>query len=309
VLSDGLKRFAMSLGLHVGSARSSRPVLPAEHQCISPLDAVFVTGGRPFLIDVALSDCRCFGFTAFPPTPEGLNPFSLAVAELQVGPVARPDSALVKFYKTYQPKSAAELLGIDRPDSHPLSMFGPAGAPWPWRPEMPGSLEAQRPGQVAADARKAGISDREGTLGDPFFGPVSDARAAAEIKRLEHLAVVLRGEGYRVDPVGLDNITGVVLQLGTEWRVLVTDGGQHRLCVLGAMGIQAVTVQIRANAGTGGIVRGEDVEHWPMVRAGILKSTEAFGIFERLFRGIPPAAASEWVDVASSRLASLRARS
>jgi hypothetical protein len=68
-------------------------------------------------------------------------------------------------------------------------------------------------------------------------------------------------------------------------------------------------VQIRATAGTGGIVRGEDVRHWPMVRSGILSSTEAFGIFERLFRGIPPAVASEWVDVATSLLASLPTRS
>ncbi|TVQ88815.1 MAG: hypothetical protein EA397_16600 [Deltaproteobacteria bacterium] len=290
-LRERLARLSRRAGIEI--RRAQPPLDRTSEPDLHPLDALYQAGPRDVLLRVRLDRCLTFGLNSFLPTAEGASPFVRTLRWAAAIDDPRYVASPMAHYYSLHPASLATLYEL-QPGSNPsLESLPPIPTLWPWQAEPPTILAAARAAQVAADNAEHGQPFRL-VDGDPLIGPLTPAKGSFELERLVALYRAIQTEGFRIDPQGQHNIRVQLLCRGEAWRVLVQDGGQHRLAVLGALGHEHAVVQVQRSAGLGGVISRRDHLRWPWVRAGTISAEDALTAFDRMFEGRQPAYLQTW---------------
>ena len=213
------------------------------------------------------------------------NPFVRTVAEHHDGTVTSYEhSALQRHFATWQPRSSAEVLGVDA--SSPSGQEPPGAVALPWSAEAGLDL-AERLDRVdrfnRAESRATG-SELGVDAGHKHFGPVSDELGRLEYRRYTALTDAVAAHGYKakVD----EGYVGVQLLVDGRDRIgLITGPGLHRAVVAAGLGVDPLIVAVDKRPA---MIHRTDVASWPGVRAGLFDEATALAIFDRLMAGAAP---------------------
>jgi hypothetical protein len=285
----GLNRVLAPLEIRILNLAQAVPDLRGVvHQ---PSQVPFHTA-RPALLDVPLRCCR----TLLANLPlDGSHPF---VATLRA--YARDEcrgyfsSPLKRFYDAWQPRTVADLLGIDR--SRASSRFlhaEPSHATPPWSALCPDAHHRMAVQATVADNRAAGhrLPYEHGVCN---HGPVTDHKGRLEFERLVWIHDRIRDRGYHRSNHDDGDICGTILLRGRESRVLI-HRGQHRAAAVAALGYERIPIRLTPIP----ICRNK-VTRWPNVENGLYQIEEALAIFDLIFEGVVPDHC-HWPDTATSK--------
>jgi hypothetical protein len=247
-----------------------------------PIAAGYLADGRAFVIDVAMDRCRRgWGAVCFALGQGSLDPIvRTARAHVRDSCTAFEGSPLARYYEHFQPKTAAEVLGLDASD--PFNEMSPLAVQMPWSVTV--SLETRR-AMIRKENRGHGVSlDAEhGWYG---FGPVSTQKGCLEMSRLARICGSIRKHGFR----RRDNMDGDIRAtalIGDKGWVCWIGSGHHRIAALSALGYARVPIRFMSG-GFGPLVRRADVDAWPQVRNGLYTRGQALVVFDRILEGRPP---------------------
>lgn len=194
------------------------------------------------------------------------------------------ESPLWGFFKSHQPRSAAELLGVDQPLPK-LRALAALEVGLPWWPAS-GHLSPSRLKRAQIEAsrrehRQHGGAPSEQELGISFFGPTSREKIESEFCRLIRLFESIRQSGYVEAPQRSDGIPIADVLVTGDSEVYVLYSGHHRTAVLYTLGMKDVLIRVGSGLGLS-LVHREDVVSWPGVRTKLFTATQALQIFDRI---------------------------
>lgn len=245
-----------------------------------PVEAVYRAGSSQtssqnswVIINIPMDRLRSYpmGFATNSQYP---NPFTQTIKDYINGTcLSYKGSVLEQYYNDWQPKNAADILGVHLDEANAeLLKAPPAGAVWPWDFDNPQK-------RVQQNKFYAG--------GWQHCGPVSNEKGNKEFLRYQKITDSISKNGYLRNTDVIDgDIGGQVLLKGAEWRVMVCDG-THRFAALQALGWSNVSVCIRRWPM---LIRREDVCSWPNVANELFDEKSALEIFDRLFYAKQPLA-------------------
>ena len=273
-LASGLKRLGYE----------ARPIaVDLRNTTDDPIEALYRSGGRPFLINLPLDKARGLNHLAFPCTSGSKHPF-IATARAHLAGTLKNDrrSPLEQFYQHWTPNSAAEVLGLLDDGSAALSQSPPHGAVLPWTAlgpqDMAKSLAAAVFKENRSFNRHFGIEE-----GCPASGRMSDRKIELEYVRLIDVTESIRKKGFICELHGF--VRGYLLIRDNDY-VCVINKGQHRIAALAALGYVNIPVKIRTSSYVPTFaVHRADVESWPNVKKGLFSVEQALKIFDRIFEG------------------------
>jgi len=255
--------------------RSERQI-DLRHITTNPIEAVYRAGhsltsspSKWVIINVPM-DCLMrfpMGFGMNSPYPD---PFAETVKNYLNGlNVCYEGSALEKYFNVWQPKNAAELLGLDFDEANEALLKAPAfGAVCPWDFDSP---EERTQMNNNGDWRSS--------------GPITQDIGQTEFLRFGHIAESIVHNGYHRNTSFVNGDIGAqVLVRGSEWRILICDG-THRFATLRALGWQNIPVSLRRWPM---IIRREDVHSWPNVVNLLFSVNSALKIFDLFFDAKQP---------------------
>lgn len=263
---------------------------------VTPIGAVYESGSHFVTVDVPIT--KCVDVYGFDFDPAGWHPFVATLRQyLDCGHREYAASVLERYYAAWQPRNAAEALGIaDLTSSASLKQLPALASLPPWQAAGPENVARKRsvfrrPGRLSVRNRYLDASH-----GVQFFGPVSSTRGTIEFERLARVVESLRRRGYH-RRIGWDgDIQASVLSWGQDQRFVVRNG-LHRAAALAALGHATIPVRIKEVPVR--IIHLSDARHWPQVRKGVFSLEAAEAYARRLFtdsghdsarrRGLDPA--------------------
>ncbi len=257
-----------------------------------PIESLYLSKGKPILLDIPLDRLRCLGNLAFPCIRGMGHPLvETAVAYLQGRCGNYAGSPLECFSRAWTPSNAAEAIGLSETEaSHGLVNL-PAYASvnlMPWGSVDPSEAVSRRAMFSSIEYKRLGadLTVEEGTL---FGGHISIAMGELEFSRITQIVDSIRTRGYLRSSNGDGDIKGLVLIRGHDWVIHVIQA-QHRVAALAALEASRAPLQIcdtwwqKTNA-----VRRAEVDSWPNVRNGLFTRKQALKVFDRIFEGRQPA--------------------
>lgn len=258
-----------------------RPAKPLDFRgkVSHPLDALYLVGDLSCLIDIELQHCRsALGF----PYGRDLHPFSNTIRGILEGKVTSYEgSPLQRQHLDFQPRTAAESLGLSPEGEGEWRRLPPHARVLPWETTAPAKKQAALAATTEKDNRQRG--ERLGIeAGLGLAGPVDPRKGELEFNALKAVAESIKLRGYQRHDGQDGDITGTALISDGEVRILVRSG-KHRIAALDALGYKLVPIRIKFKRPA----RPEEVQHWPHVRDGMFKVDEALDIFRHVFDGIP----------------------
>ncbi|MCE8038672.1 hypothetical protein [Halomonas sp. MCCC 1A11062] len=275
LIKHWLIRKGEKCGFHLLSMKRFRPVDARSYEG-NPLSLSYRHPGRRLLLDAPVA--WGFGLFNFPfdrPRPlAGVIPRALATPGRERALIRE---ALMAFYQTWQPRSAAEFFGLDRSESEALDALPSWLSPWPWDPL---TLEQKRIQRRRAEEREnARVLGKVLGLeaGWKFCGPVSELKLHVEVERLARLVESIRRHGMRRHDGTDGDIRALVLSHSDgrwRWQVLV---GQHRYAVMSALGQERIPIRVEQ------FVRRQEVMLWPGVASGLFTPSTALKVFDDCF--------------------------
>jgi hypothetical protein len=273
--------------------RFESDVVDLRHQTSDPVEANYYTGAtgylsgtRHALINAPLRDCLILHTNAFRCAPGVGNPFVETLLRYKDGQSAACARAPLKsFFASWQPRNAADVLGIQSSHSHEsLRDQDPFAYVLPWDAgEIPDILEGRRT-VIRRDHEGERRNGRKMDLGSGWkcWGPVSDDLEEHEFTRLARVFESIRQNGFHRSAAPDGDIGAIVLRANGENRYLISPG-HHRAAALAALGHTVAPVRLASH-----IVRREDVKAWPAVRKGLFSEQIALRIFDRMHSGVQP---------------------
>jgi hypothetical protein len=238
-----------------------------------------------FLIIGKIKDGR--SLLLFPLGDDAAHPFVKAVKEAIGCSLSGGDereairSNLLEFYSSYQPKCAAEVLGVAGKDIPMLDCQPPWVVIKPWENL---TVEERRSiisrGEVKDNSRVSLFNEVGIDHGCNFCGPVSKIKLGIEVERLYAIMKSIGRNGYRRHDFADGDIrVDVLVHPSGDWRWFVKSG-QHRVAVLSALGFKEIPIRVEA------IVCRDEVDVWPHVLAGNYSRKMALRVFDNIFFGI-----------------------
>ena len=183
---------------------------------------------------------------------------------------------LQEYYKLVSPKSAGHLIRAKKD-----SIFYKFPA---WNVLMPWQQETIREWNKKIEKfvklenqpynRHADI-----TNGWAWTGPTDDIKALIEAERVVSLLTSILQKGYLRNNGSDGDILGTILikdENNWKWQAI---RGQHRACVLSALGYKKIPIRIV------NLIRRNEVKYWPNVVSGLYKIDEALDVFDMVFEG------------------------
>lgn len=246
----------------------------------SPIELLYKTNRPLILVKVPIADVRFMGFHGYKADKESNAPFTATIREYINNNVKHyNESALSRFYSTFQPKSIAEYLYLGKTVNNVLNSLPASGIFFPWSNIEPTDRIKQRSIEIEIDSKEH-KSKLKIVAGDSFYGPVSSEKGKLEYNRLINVYNSIKKNGFKVDLKGRNNIGAIILESNDEYRYFVRYG-QHRVAALSNLDYKHITLQIEKNL----IVRRSEVMFWPAVVKGYLTESEALVFFDRVFIG------------------------
>ncbi|WP_006786932.1 hypothetical protein [Thiorhodospira sibirica] len=282
-------RWAVRLADRMGVTLARAKPLDLRGCDIHPIEAWYRAGRyQPVLMDVPLSKLRGLGSAAFPCTQDSGHPFIETLMDYESGKVRTyAGSALERFYQNWQPKNAAEYLGVDDiPRCEKLRELQATEGVFPWSRNDPKSY-----GETVNHVIRKASSSPYGKIKQTqnrwhLFGPATSESSEHEHRRLIGAYTSIKNKGYQRNSTNDGDIRGTLMLSNNDWCILIGGGGQHRSSVLSVLGL--ITVPVRLFYNLPMIVRREDSSYWPHVVDGLFTKEAAINIFDRIFEGRQP---------------------
>jgi hypothetical protein len=256
-----------------------------RHVTDDPIEGLYLSPEKPFLIDVDIEHLRGNSALGFPFARSIGHPYIDTVDAYLAGECRQfHGSPLDAFYTRWRPCNAAVTLGLDPQCASPvLRGMPPYAAMSPWFPHPPELLLSIRQAATRNENVLYGvdIGPDHGTL---VNGPWSAEKGNLEFRRLSSITDSIRLKGFVESTDQNSFLNAHVMIRGADWRVKVRNGN-HRLAVLVALGWTRVPVMIISMSGS---PRRDEIASWPLVREGVFSSDEASSIFDRIFDGARP---------------------
>ena len=266
-----------------GASHFSPDLVDLRSKTDHPVEALYLSAGRPFLLNVPMTRCRTFGLAL-----DRDNPLVRTLQDYGEGRRTKAqDSFLSEYYRFWQPATIADALGLPRETaSGPLHQSPRNGLLLPW---SSGASLADRTSRLARlevqELSRELKLEPELIDGILYYGPVSDAFLMMTFQRLVRIYESIRQNGYRESDS--DRMRGRLHLSGEEWRAHMISG-KHRIAALVALGHEFVPLQI----GPGVPVRRSEHRAWPNVTNRTFSPSEALNVFDRYFEGRFPQRAS-----------------
>lgn len=260
----------------------SEPVPVSE----DPVHALYAVEFQTLVIDVPLAAVR---WSRLGVRLDRDNPFVAHVAGYRDGTVTRYDgSALQQYFRRWQPRSAADVLGLDASLAGALANQPAASVVLPWAGDarfVDPDVRLDRVDRWNRAETRAVRTELGVDAGHKHFGPVSDELGELEHERYARLADAVAAKGFK-PRVAEGYIGGQFLVHDGAWALLVTGPGLHRAVVAAAFGVDPLRVAIDKGPP---MVHRSDVGSWPGVRSGLFSEAAALRVFDRILAGEPPA--------------------
>jgi len=287
-----LAYFAVRNGLALASYFGIIPVpaKPLDLRCKvnNPIEAYYLSGWLPVLIEIDITRLRGFFNNAFFCHRESSNPFIQTLLEYEYKRVnSYQNSALQKFYDSWQPKNAAESLGLPPHNSSTiLQQTDAKAAVLPWETILPEARMESRNREMRIQKRKAFMRGKKAELHWHLMGPASSEAGQLEFERLLKIYYSIKKRGYIRSSKPDGDICGYLLLDQEKWCILVYGGGQHRVSALSALFYNKIPIRLFYQKPS--IVRREDVAHWPHVRSSLFTKGQALIIFDQIMEARQP---------------------
>lgn len=246
-----------------------RPRVPRVTEFGSPLEAVY--SQRNLVFEVPVAKCRTNYHVSY--EEGGWHPFVQTLRQYLEDPATTyGTSVLRRYYESHRPERMWDVYfpGGDESSRGEGSKLKDLGTdtyivPNPWDERL-------------APIRGEGRFDA--SHGVQCYGPVSKERGQWEFTRLITVLHSIQLRGYRptADPDG--EIRGYFLRFGSDYRFFVR-AGFHRMATLAALGRSTVRVRFKSNYPR--MVDLKDVDHWPLVKGGLIEKSDAIRISRRYF--------------------------
>jgi hypothetical protein len=251
----------------------------------NPLKASYLSPDQKFLFDVDLDQCLGLHSAAFGCSSTSAHPFIRTLqAFVNDGCDSYVNSQLKVFYDSFQPRSAAEAVGLSAGLSHPeLVTRSPFASSLPWDFLTPAQNDTFLRAICARDYAENGFA-LTADAGWKVWGPISDEAGQAEFSRLLHIFNSVTRSGYQRHAALDGDIEGQVMTDGSVCRVLISRG-QHRIAALAATGSKTAPVRLLPK-----MISRSEVAFWPNVDRGFYTMDQALSVFDRMFQGRQPGA-------------------
>lgn len=232
-----------------------------------------------YVVTVPLEHCRALHpvFFAFP--PHATNPYTETLRRYERGTLQQyKDSPLEQHYSKWQPRNAAEAIGLNPQDCTPTIRNSAAvNFVFPWEAFPPSSVRRRE--KTEKENLEFGLR-LSSTHGDKGFGPVSFEKGELEFNRFVRVFKSIQETGYTRSNTKKDgDLRGRVLRARCQSVVIVTTGA-HRLAALSTLGYTCAPVRICWPT-----IYRDDVELWPNVVSNLFEKEEALAVFDRIFNG------------------------
>lgn len=227
--------------------------------------------GRPETVPVA----DCVHFAGFHYGRQEVNPYENYVSVLVQGEtVERARRQFVGLLQHYRPRHLGEALGVKLEREYPLWCY-------PWSRRSPAPAWRENPAELPD------IITHYSPRG------ILRSRIDEEFGWLERCLESIREVGYKPAQFSGDPEARRLVSCDGGVRYVIHDGN-HRLAVLGALGVKTVVVrQVPLMS-----VREGDLSRWPGVTGGRFTPKDARAIFRAYFEGRENARTTEepaWV--------------
>lgn len=261
------------------SADVSGELVDLRSETNDPIEALYLSAGRPFLVNIPVNRCRTFGLAL-----DRDNPLVRTLREYGEGRCTKAqDSCLAEYYRSWQPATVAEALGLSAETLSSLLRQPPDnGLLLPWSPGASLNDRSTRLARMEVQELSRELELEPALIdGILYYGPVSDAFLELTFQRLVRIYEAIRQQGYL--ELGSNRVRGRLHLSREEWRVHMISG-KHRIAALAALGHDLVPLQI----GPGVPVRRNECRAWPNVANRTFSESEALDVFDRYFDGRYP---------------------
>lgn len=209
------------------------------------------------------------------------DPFVKSLVQYRQYPGLRyQDTALFRYYRDYQPRTAAAVLQIK--DHSGLNWFPAQAYFLPWESRSPQEVYRKRKRVVFNENLRYGkwLSLAKG--GHTDFGPVSEEKGALEFTRLKKVFDSIKDKGYREDPrQRAGAVRGYFVKDGNRWCFMI-QSGKHRAYALSALGYKNLPVCVRLHSDS--VKNRDDIADWKQVKEGRFTQKETEQLIKKLLR-------------------------
>jgi len=206
---------------------------------------------------------------------------------------AYKNSPLEKYYENFQPKTAAETLGVSD-STYKLSTLTALQSIEPWNPSIGAKMnpESREKSRMKCDdhesLHKKKIDQSLPYQGFKFWGPLTTLKGQVEFERLVSVYESIQKHGYTPKDNYNGHIAGSLLTNEKGEYAIIIRTGQHRIAALSALGYRAVPAIIKSDSKRPIVINRKDVNNWPYVVNGYFSKNQALEIFDRIMKGLPP---------------------
>lgn len=244
-------------------------LLDLRENGIDPVEAYYHSQGRPFLMHIPIEKCFSIDFSC----ATSDNPFVQTLIAFRDGLCkSYRDSPLKDFYARWQPSASNYVDGNNKE----------LAPPWDYGLKRDINLASAR--LVRNDFIKIRnelkISSTN-IYGHISRGPVSDEFGEITFARLIKIYNSIKAYGYQPDKMKAEHISGSFFIHKDDYRVAISRG-KHRITALQALGYKMIPIQFGPPKFPV-IVRREEVDSWPNVRAGFYTKEAALKVFDKRF--------------------------
>lgn len=190
-------------------------------------------------------------------------------------------SHLRHYINRWNPRNAAERLGLDPAPASPLRRCPAWAIVLPWSPKSIEESTAEQANGRLHDTQQYGkripIS-----MGSEAFGPSSDEVIEFCAYRLSHVwtQIFLRGLNPSLGALQVVELKPKT-RLGKQSRFYIVSG-QHRFAVYSSLRLSRVPCKVVAQVEEG------NLSVWPAVLRGYFSRAEALDVFHRMHSALPP---------------------
>jgi hypothetical protein len=261
-------------GLEINRRKPTDVLLDLRRHPINPIEAYYRSQGRPFVLNIPLTKCFSIDFSG----ANTNNPFVKTLLAYEKGACnAYRESPLMDFYEKWQPTHTT-YFDKDNREIAP---------PWDYGLKRSINLtEARLKRKNFQSIRKQLKLTESGIFGHINRGPVSEEFGEITFQRLVKIYNSIKEKGYLPESSLDGHIRACLYVTENDYRVSISCG-KHRMAALQALGYQEVPVQFGPPQFPV-IIRRDEVDNWPNVRAGYYTREEALSLFDHKFLDAHP---------------------
>lgn len=276
-----IRRYLPSKIKNIAKVLLNQANKPADLRKVTdnPIEAIYLAKNKPFVVEVEIEKCRSFFYSGYTYSKKNPNPAVKFLLDYKINNNKEyKESALEDYSSTWQPKTAAEVLGLSDKGASKIHSLPKTQFVYPWEGIKP-DIREKRLKKIEFKYDNSVGETYKAEKGHKLYGPFDPDHMKVEIHRLLSVYNSIAENGYQRKESNDGDIKCHILINEKGDYALFVNVGTHRIAALSALGYDKVPVRI-----TQAIYRS-DVKHWPKVKSGYFALDEALQVFDKIFIG------------------------